>query len=71
MIRPSVRTLKSEKITWGELWKRTCPLDFILKTVSDQPHIVKNAAYGLSFYGTVWILVRQGLFMDYEFGHDY
>ena len=34
-------------------------------------HIVKNVAYELSFYGIVWILVRQGLFMDYEFGHDY
>ena len=41
----------------------------MLKTVSDQPHIAKNVAYGLPFYGIVWILVRQGQFMDQEFEH--
>ena len=71
MIRPTARTLKREKTTGGELSKPTCPLDIILKTVSDQPHIVKNVAYGLPFYGIVWNLVRQGPFMDKEFGHDY
>ena len=28
-------------------------------------------AYGLPFYRIVWILVRQGPFMDQEFGNDY
>ena len=43
----------------------------MLKTVPDKPKIAKNAAYGLPFYGIVWILVRQGPFMDWEFGHNY
>ena len=66
-----VRTLKREKITGEELWKPTRLLDSMLKTMSDQPHIAKNVEYGLPFYGIVWILVRQGRFMDSEFGHDY
>ena len=41
------------------------------KTVSHQPHIAKNAANGLPFYGIVWILVRQGPIMDWSFGHYY
>ena len=49
---------------WRRTWKPTHPLDVMLKTVSDQPHIAKNVAYGLPFYGIVWILVRQGQFMD-------
>ena len=60
LIRPTVRTLKREKITEGELWKPTRPLELMLKTVSYQPHRAKNVAYGLPFYGIVWILVRQG-----------
>ena len=35
----------------------------MLNTVSDQPHIAENVAYGLPFYGIVWILVRQEPFM--------
>ena len=58
-----------------EYWRRTSkptrPLDLMLKTVSDQPHIAKNVAYGLPFYGPVWILVWQGPFLDQEFGHDF
>ena len=64
LIRPMARTLKREKITGGELWKPTHTLDLMLKTVSDQLHIVKNAAYGLSVYGIVLILFRQGPFID-------
>ena len=58
------RTQKIERISGGELWKPIRPFDLMLKTVSDQPHTAKNAAYGLYFYGIVWILVRQGPFMD-------
>ena len=58
------KNVKREKITGGELWKSTRPLDLMLKTVSDQPHIAKNVVYGLPFYGIVLILVRQGQFMD-------
>ena len=43
----------------------------MLKTVSDQPHIVYYVTYGLPFYGIVWILVRQRPFMDYEIGNDF
>ena len=43
----------------------------MLKTVFDQPHIAKNVAYGLPFYGIAWILVRQGPFIDQEYGHNY
>ena len=51
-----------------DYWRRTLktysPLDLMLKTVSDQPHIAKNVAYGLPCHGIVWILVRQGLCLD-------
>ena len=62
--RPTVKTLNRKKISGGKLWKPTRPLDLMLKTVSDQPHITKYVEYGLPFYGIVRILVRQGLFMD-------
>ena len=39
LIRPTVKTLKREKITGGELWKASRPLDLLLNTVSDQSHI--------------------------------
>ena len=35
-----------------------------VKTVPDQPDIAKDVAYGLPFYGIVWMLVRQGPFID-------
>ena len=71
MIRPTVRALKREKITGGEPWKPSRPLDLMLKTVFDQPHIAKNVAYGLYFYGIMWILISQGRFMVSEFGNDF
>ena len=43
----------------------------MLKTVSDQPHIAKNVAYWLRYYGIAWILVRQGHILDQEFGHNF
>ena len=52
------------KTAAGDLSKPTRTLDLMLKKVSEQPHVAKNVAYELSFYGIVWILVRQGPFMD-------
>ena len=43
----------------------------MLKTVSAQFHIAKNAVYWLIFYGIAWILVRQEMFIDQEFVHNY
>ena len=43
----------------------------MLKTVSHQHYIAKNAAYWLPFYGLVSILVRQEPFMELELGPDY
>ena len=44
LTRPTVKTLKREKITGGELSKPIPSWDLMLKTVSDQHHIAKNVA---------------------------
>ena len=44
LTRPTVKTLKREKITGGELSKPIRSWDLMLKTVSDQHHIAKNVA---------------------------
>ena len=61
---------EKRKNYWRRTLKPTRPLDLKLKTKSDQLHIAKYVAYGLRSYGIVWILVRQGPFLDQEFGHD-
>ena len=63
LIRPTVRTWKEKRLL-EENFETYSPLDLKLKTKSDQLHIAKYVAYGLRFYGIVWILVRQGPFLD-------
>ena len=44
--------------------KTYSPFGLNVKIVSDQPHVAKNVAYGLPCYSIVWILVRQGPFLN-------
>ena len=55
---------EKRKNYWRRTLKPTRPLDLKLKTKSYQLHIAKYVAYGSRFYGIVWILVRQGPFLD-------